>query len=683
MKTALCSVSGLALALSLAASPVLAQSAPAAPPPSADGRGVLAFEPAFFAEAAPNTVLDMLNRLPGFSLESGDSSTRGYAGAGGNVLVDGQRPAIKSEGLESYLRRISASSVARIELIRGGAPGIDMQGRPVIANVVLHRTASVERVVEISPYLYPDGYIGPLIRGQYTRREGETSREFAFSATSDKRVDLVGDGFRRRYDPAGALIQDARLDLNDLFQNVSGSGALQQPLAGGRLRLNGMLSYNNSENGQSLTILSGAGEDERSDQFSEGLNGEIGISWSRRLGPRTELELTGLQRSSTGEDRSVFTRGGFQSVFTADETEGESIVRALTRFRANDRWAFEGGGEVAYNVLDSTTTYAENGVFIALPSASVKVEELRAEAFGQATWRPRDNLTIEAGLRVEVSEISQSGDSDRSKSFVYPKPRVQLTWTPGAGHQLRLSYERQVGQLDFGDFVASSEVDLGQVTAGNPDLVPDKTDAFEIVYERRFWNEAVLELLAAHVEIKDFVGIIPLVGGFDAVGNIGDGTMDQGQVKLTLPLDRLGVPNARFQARATWSHSEITDPVTGETVAFPGNDGFGCGVAFNQDLRGGRWSYGFDHGCDRDAGYNYRTRELRRTDKTAFIMVYGQWKPRPDLTVRLEVGNADPRILGRERWVYAGNRDTAPLSFHEVQETSSYPWFWLQFRKTL
>jgi hypothetical protein len=59
--------------------------APAAPPTpvvSADAaaqRGVIAYPPEFFAAAQPSTALDMITRLPGFSLEQGDS-VRGFAG---------------------------------------------------------------------------------------------------------------------------------------------------------------------------------------------------------------------------------------------------------------------------------------------------------------------------------------------------------------------------------------------------------------------------------------------------------------------------------------------------------------------------------------------------------------------------------------------------------------------------
>src|SRR6476620_9922820 len=229
-----------ATALALSAAPAMAQDTA---PPAGAQQGILVFEPAFFAESRPNTVLDMLSRLPGFNLEFGDSGTRGYAGAGGNVLIDGQRPAIKSESLDQYLRRIAAASVERIELVRGSAPGIDMQGRSVIANIVLRRTVTTERVIELNPYFYPDGYIGPLIRGQYSRREGDSQEELSFSATSDKRIDLVGDGYRRRYDANGNLTQDARLGLDDLFRNVNLAGAVQRPVGGGLLRVNGLANY--------------------------------------------------------------------------------------------------------------------------------------------------------------------------------------------------------------------------------------------------------------------------------------------------------------------------------------------------------------------------------------------------------------------------------------------------------
>ncbi|MFA4893847.1 TonB-dependent receptor plug domain-containing protein [Brevundimonas sp.] len=666
--------------------PAMAQTSPtqtAAPRSTvpAPRQGVLAFEPAFFADARPDTALDMIARLPGFGLDTGDSGTRGLAGTAGNVLIDGVRPSTKSDSLDQILRRISAAGVARIELIRGGAPGIDMQGQSMIANVVLVRTVVTERVLETNAYFYPDGYIGPVISARWSRREGDNQVEGSINAFTD-RTDGTGDGFRRRHDAAGHLIQDADLVLWDRIRTVRATGAVQRRVADGLLKVNGLVGWFGNENSQDLLIRSGAGSDSFNDEESDEIDGELGVNWTRDLGPRIGLELTGLQRYGSDAYTGVSTGSGGSSTFTADATAGESIARATLRYRPDERFAVETGGEIAFNFLDSRNAYEENGVAIPLPSASVRVEELRGEVFGQTTWRPGPKFTLEAGVRVEVSEISQTGDSDQSKSFVFPKPRVQMTWTPWAGHQFRLRAERELGQLDFGDFVASADIDIGQVEGGNPDLEPEKATVLEAIYERRFWTEGVLDFTLSHAEIEDVVDIIPLTGGFDGVGNIGDGTSDFFQTRLTLPTDKLGIPNGRLQMRGSWSRTSVTDPVTGEERRFQGNQAFGCGVAFNQDLKGGRWSYGFDHGCNVDKGAAFRVREIRYFRSEPGVSAYGQWKPRGDLTVRVDLGNATNRRNGYDRYIYTGPRDTAPLAFREVRSTRMSPWLYLQIRKT-
>ena len=674
---AVCALCGPAMAQA----PVAGGPAQDAPALDAARPGVLVFEPVFFADSRPDTALDMISRLPGFAFESGDSGTRGLAGTAGNVLIDGARPSTKSDSLDQILRRISAAGVARIELIRGGAPGIDMQGRSVVANVILIRTVTVERVVEVNTYIYPDGLLGPVLSARWSRREGDEQIEGSISGFSD-RTDGTGDGFRRRYDPAGNLIQDADLVLWDRIRNLRATGAIQRRVAGGLLRVNGLLGWFGNENSQDLLIRSGAGVDSFNDEEATNASGELGLNWTRTLGPRTSVELTGLQRYSTEDYTGVSRSSGDSSTFTADGASGESIGRAILRFRPNDRWAFETGGEVAYNFLDSATAYEENGVPIPLPSSSVKVEELRGEVFGQMTWRPSPTLTVEGGLRVEVSEISQSGDSDLTKSFVYPKPRIQATWTPRTGHQFRFRAEREVGQLDFGDFIASADIDIGQVEGGNPDLEPEQSTVLEAIYERRFWGEGVFDATWQYARVEDVVDVIPLTGGFDGVGNIGDGTASILQLRLTLPTDRLGLPNGRLQTRGRWSDTAVTDPVTGEERRFQGNQAFGCGVAFTQDLMGGRWSWGFNHGCNIDRGRGFRVREVRTFYAEPEVSAFAQWKPERDLTVRLDLGNASDRARGYDRDIHTGPRDTAPLAFREVRRTRMSPWLFVQVRKT-
>src|ERR1044072_8554245 len=89
----------------------LCPAAPAAP--AAADQDALVFPAAFFAEAQPVSAYDMVLRLPGFTFDAGDSDVRGLAGAGGNVLVDGRRPAAKGDTLDAILKRIPAGAGVR------------------------------------------------------------------------------------------------------------------------------------------------------------------------------------------------------------------------------------------------------------------------------------------------------------------------------------------------------------------------------------------------------------------------------------------------------------------------------------------------------------------------------------------------------------------------------------------
>src|ERR1700744_2170395 len=113
----------------------------ATPALAAPEQGISVYPAAFFSDSRPATANDMISRLPGFTLDTG-TSARGFAGTAGNVLIDGARPTAKTDDLSAGLNRIPAANVDHIDVIRGGAPGIDMQGQTVIANVILRSADS-------------------------------------------------------------------------------------------------------------------------------------------------------------------------------------------------------------------------------------------------------------------------------------------------------------------------------------------------------------------------------------------------------------------------------------------------------------------------------------------------------------------------------------------------------------
>ena len=91
----------------------------------------------------------------------------------------------------------------------------------------------------------------------------------------------------------------------------------------------------------------------------------------------------------------------------------------------------EFGAEVAYNRLGSRIALEvedAGGVRpIALPASDVTVEELRGEAFGNLTWVAAPKWTLEAGLAIETSRITVTGDADGENSFTFVKPSIAAT----------------------------------------------------------------------------------------------------------------------------------------------------------------------------------------------------------------------------------------------------------------
>src|SRR5204863_8756757 len=99
---------------------------------SAGASRTTVYQAAFFTQYAPRTALDIVQRVPGFSLDLGATQTqqgnvdvRGFAGTAGNVVINGARPSTKAETLDVTLSRIPAQQVIRVELGPGDLYGSD------------------------------------------------------------------------------------------------------------------------------------------------------------------------------------------------------------------------------------------------------------------------------------------------------------------------------------------------------------------------------------------------------------------------------------------------------------------------------------------------------------------------------------------------------------------------------
>ncbi|EGF95506.1 Outer membrane receptor for ferrienterochelin and colicins [Brevundimonas diminuta] len=670
-------------ALLLAAAPTiaLAADAPAAPVRQSAVPGdqaVLIFTPDFFADARPNTALDMVNRVPGFSVNDGDGA-RGFEGAVGNVLINGSRPASKNDTGSNVLGRTVASQVERIELIRGGAPGIEMQGYSVVANIILKNTTSREHIATFNASLFEGGqdlYGGSY---QFTERKGDRTWGVTLSDGISS-SDSNGAGPLRRVGPNGELLR-AEDYYNDGYGGGNSiRGNFSSPLLGGKVDLTARYGINDWHNINRQTAP-GVRREALFDEDTK--SGEVGVVYTRPLSERLKLETRFIHEFeefdnvATSRNREADIEEPIQR-FAATGDSSETILRGLLRFERSAALEFEGGGEIAYNMLEVEQAYSVGGTPIPLPSASVKVEETRGELFGKATWRINPKWTLEGGLRLESSTISQSGDAEQEKSFVYAKPRLLTTWTPMANTQVRLRIERTVGQLDFGDFAASAELQNESVFGGNVDLQPEQRWVSELTFEKRFWGEGIVSVGLRHDEITDAIDVIPLDGGYAAVGNIGDGTLDQLVLNVTVPTDKLGLSGGKFGFKNTWNHTEVTDPTTGETRPISGIRASQATISFQQDVTrlklqwGGAW-------IPLLGQKNYRPDQISGWRGHDYYELWAEYKPTPTLAIRGQINIWDDFNVERTEF---GDRIARPIAFVENRFVDPRTFYQIRLRKT-
>ncbi|MEQ8405190.1 MAG: TonB-dependent receptor plug domain-containing protein [Oceanicaulis sp.] len=659
-KTLLCAAASLA-ALSL---PAHADTGGAQPPSPGDAEdAALVYEPAFFADFNPQNAADMVERVPGFSI-SGGGGGRGLAGGLGNVLIDGRRPSSKN-GVRALLSRLPADTVERVELIRSPIPGIDMAGQDQVVNVITSRTGGWSGAWEGRASLYESGRLVPSGEASATRSTATTTLTLGLdlsghaNGNDQARVVRAPD-----FTPLTLEAERSQNRWEDLTASIAYAREFD---AGHALRVDARawtwasgfsrFARVQSAAGAPLAFETGAGD-------TEATGGEATVDFDYALDGDWSLKLTALQRLTEQNSEDVYDDfdpdgrfSGRLAVIEA-ETEGESILRLEMRKAGGETHATTLAVEGAYNFLDGALDLldGEDGDPIDLPVSDTKVEELRVDASLQRVWRPVPAWTFDGVLAVERSTITQTGDAQKERTFTYFKPEFTVSWTPNPRDQVRVSARRFVGQLSFGDFISSVNVNDDTSQLGNPDLEPERTWRLQADWERRFGEEGSFTLVARHEWVEGVEDLVPIAGGFDAPGNLGDGRRWRLQANATAPLDALGVPGGMLSGSAMVRETLVTDPVTGVERRFRNDEDWRASIDFRQDLPEAGFAWGFDYAVQGHEDF-YRLDQFDRvTPARGDFDLFAETRRFAGLTARvgadLNLGEQD-----RVRYVWAVARD--------------------------
>ena len=638
------------------------------------------FDPDFFTAYAPVTALDMVRRIPGFSIDQGEGR-RGFGENAGNVLIDGDRPSTKSDDILTIMSRIPASQVAFISLSEQAGADSETQGQGQVVNVVRKRTAKVNGTYEATIVAGRRYGFQPSLNSSATMRRGDTSYEVNFSSYSER---LRGFGPEDFKTGSAALIERRLYNGKGGNDHAALGGAIKTRFGDAKINLNGQLRWSDSFDIRKAEYFNSTGADIGDELLlSNGpigdLSYELGGDVELSILPKTNTKIVMLYRSADESyDSSIETARIAQPVSLFETRSRNRPIEAVIRMQ-NDlggfgRHAVQFGAEVAYNRLDARFGVANSvaGAVTNFPASNVLVEETRFEPFVSDVWTLGPAWKIEAGAIAEFSKLTLSGDSTAERKFTFIKPRAIATWTISPQTTLELRAERQVAQLNFNEFATSVDVTVGnQVDAGNADLVPEKSTTLSALVRHKFLDRGSIQFSGDYQLVSDTQDLVPITvrdargnitAQFDGTGNIGKGTKWNGELEITLPLDWLTKPIgfAGVEARYVGHYhgSRVTDPVTGLNRRVSHRPLWHQQWDVRHDMADLGLVFGASFGVQ-DANFDYFFNEKRRQQEGTRTTIFVEYSKFKLGTVRFEV--TDMAGFRRDRFIYAGTRASGTL----------------------
>lgn len=638
------------------------------------------YEAQFFSQYNPITANDMLDRIPGVSVSSGNSGDRGL-GTGGNLLINGQRIAGKDNSARDQLDRITAAEVERIEIIRDTSGALNVRGAGEVINIILTEVPSRSSTqVELIQRLNHDdtyevgGSVGWSAQiGNFQALINLEDRP-NYENRDNREVRITPTG-----DLLGTLFEENIRDQNE--QSLSSN--IAYGFGPHRMQLNAQLSEGDFPRAISrdfVDIVDGIPiESLQQEQIAnEESNWELGgdYEYSFENGSRLAvLFVANDEIRNSVRERFVadpISEPLDKNLFIDSQRERkEFIIQANYNFSLADNQQLRVGFERANTQLDSalfianrsdTLPVSEQFGGLSLNESSsnpgTKVEEVRHEGFAFHNWTLNDKSSLESSVVYETSEITQSGAVNKTRDFQFWRPSFDYRYNFADNFRFRGTVSRDVSQLSFSAFAATTNNDDRDIDgfAGNPELEPETSWTYEGELEYRLPNDAgVLSTSLFYTDIDNRIGRINATVDPDspqsATGNVGPAKAYGWLADASLRLNYFNLPNAIVSFSMGLFDSEILNPFINEEIR-TGGRGF-ANIDFRHDITSLNLSYGFDYNHSIWGGfYDVDIITRTRNDRSRSVDMFLQKIWFDDWVFRLETDNTfdASRCRIRERY---------------------------------
>ena len=669
------------------------------------------YDSEYFKAYNPVSAEDMLKRIPGTEGLTGgfgfhqDGERRGLRSNTDQVLINGKRLTGKQVKSSVFLSNLPAKSVKRIELITGNVRELDTEVGSRVINVVLNEDAGTgSGVVEAGILAWHNGQKRPMTSLSYSGDLNGISYTSSFLMRPwVSPVDIL-DVFTT---PQGGILSREEEQQRRKQLQFIGRGSLSYNTAKGNVSINGLIDhlpvnkqyisnlFSDSSNGFLSSSETRVDDLEGKNKKWE-ISGDISYNFNKSARLTTLFVYSDLisNRNNTNYDSEG---GEIKSVLVPtdellqlggdnrDKSEAEKILRTSLDIKLNKNHELEVGIEGAINSLNKKIDFYDvvdsRQINIPIINGDQEITEDRVEIFSTYSWKPIDGMEIETGVAAEYSSLDQIGsDVSSSRTLKFVKPSLSFFYNLNNSSQIYFSSLRDVGQLNFNDFIATVNREDDEILAGNPTLVPQKSWDFELGGEYRLpKGSGVINGRAFYRIVNDVEDLIPLGLDDSQPGNLGTGNDYGFQVETSIRFGKFTKVDAVLSGSALLRRSRVTDPFTGLKRSFGNQSKYEFTLEGRHDVKSLGLVYGFDvvkNGPTIESDFN----EFDNKSSTANIRVYFEKTIIDGLLIRVFWANATEQKNYRERLIFNPSQLSGNISEIRSREFKRQGLYGFRFR---
>ncbi|GGD57618.1 TonB-dependent receptor plug domain-containing protein [Pseudoxanthomonas indica] len=500
---------------------------------------VLAYDLEYFQRFEPNTVGDMLKRVPGVTFVGSDimefdgAMMRGMAAGYTQVLINGKKVPGAGDDRSFWVDRIPAEMVDHIEILRSNSANRSGDAIAGTINIVLRDAYVFDgSYLRIGVNRWDDGEINPTF-GAVTSGAALGGRFLAGINVQD-RYRAKTKRSDRFTDPSMAERvswedQEEVKDGRDYSGNVSYTADI-----GDTSRFSLDAFYVKTD--RDVTEVSHEVEYDDEDVIESrvpGLNPIDQKNWGvgaeyrfDMAGGTTELDLDYARfedDSAESEEKHEYVNGEWDAseaeaqAVRADDAEtsfklahkrpvGNAELELGVDYRRKKRdiaytnfvWEAENEGDAVVYELDGTIESL--------------IEETRVDPYVMLSGRG-GKFSWEAGLRYEMTQsdirYGEDGEVDGSESKDYNEllPSVHLKWDVSADTRISLSLAKSIKRPNFNELIpAVLDGEFGDNDyIGNPLLEPETANGIDLGFERRLGKHGVVGVNFFYRDVKNLI----------------------------------------------------------------------------------------------------------------------------------------------------------------------------------